>query len=193
MTQTNTQKNLVFIVLVLLVVTAGAYLIVLVLEDGLYIPINTAKPSAEPEQVQQAEKPTTETPVVETAEETEEAAEDIIKEYDKENEEEDEEQEETDKPIAPSNTCLADFNLTSDTIIFFYLDEPHSNSMKPIVQELSSTYDFFWKEQTWDHYFNNCFDHDLGTVPAFVCAGTNEKLRGEVSKETLAAFADSCS
>ncbi len=87
--------------------------------------------------------------------------------------------------------CLANYNLTEHTIIFYYQNEPHSNNMKPIIQELESIYDFYWNSELWNSAFNSCFGL-TGATPTFVCAGTKEKTSGELSKAELADFASKC-
>jgi len=88
--------------------------------------------------------------------------------------------------------CFASYNLTAKTIIFYYQDELHSNNMKPIVMELESAYKFYWTSDVWNEGFNSCFGHSTGAVPTFVCAGTKQKIIGEISKSQLEAFALSC-
>jgi len=190
MAKTDSLKTLVFLLLILLVVTAGDYLIVLVIENGGFYSAHTSTklPSSTISQTEDTQKEV-------QIEEESKTISDETAATTKDNSEEDTvdtDETETTADTSVNDNCLSKYNLTKNTIIFYYLDEPHSNVMKPIVQELSLTYNFFWKEQTWDHYFNNCFNHDIGTVPTFVCAGTNQKLRGEVSKETLADFASNC-
>ena len=96
------------------------------------------------------------------------------------------------EPDAPAeNECLEKYDLSPHTIIFYYTNEPHSNAMKTIVQELQASYTFYWRSTLWDSYFNSCFGTS-GATPAFVCAGTNEKIVGEVSKSLLESFAERC-
>lgn len=90
-----------------------------------------------------------------------------------------------------SSECLQDYGLSENTIIFYYANEPHSDAMKTIVIELSSTYEFYWQDMLWDSDFNECFGTS-GATPAFVCAGTGEKLIGEVPKSMLENFAEEC-
>jgi hypothetical protein len=88
--------------------------------------------------------------------------------------------------------CLDRYNLTKKSIIFYNLNELHSNNMKPIVKDLESIYSFYWKNTTYDSRFNTCFEYSQATTPAFICAGTKRQLIGEVSKTSLESFAASC-
>ena len=90
-----------------------------------------------------------------------------------------------------SDECLKKYNLNSETIIFYYANELHSNAMKPLVQTLQSNFMFYWTDTLWDDEFNSCFGTS-GVTPTFVCAGTREKLIGEVPKQTLEAFSQEC-
>lgn len=87
--------------------------------------------------------------------------------------------------------CVLRYNLTMHTIIFYYADEPHSNVMVPIVENLSSEYTFYKTQSLWDESFNSCFGLS-GITPTFVCAGTREKISGETSQSALQAFASRC-
>jgi uncharacterized protein YxeA len=89
--------------------------------------------------------------------------------------------------------CLDDYNLTKNTIIFYYQNELHSNNMKPIVQQLQPAYKFFLKDSLFDNAFNSCFGYEPGVTPTFVCASTNAQITGEKSKTELENFAKSCS
>jgi hypothetical protein len=87
--------------------------------------------------------------------------------------------------------CLAKYNLTRSTIVFYYFDEPHSNNMKIIVNQLTN-YTFYIKSTLTDSQFNLCLGYSSFTVPTFICAGTKQSLVGEVPKASLEAFAASC-
>ena len=90
-----------------------------------------------------------------------------------------------------TDACLAQFNLTGDAIIFYHSNDIHSNAMIPIVDELSGNYSFYPATELWNYEFNLCFNLS-GTIPAFVCAGTREKIEGEVSKNVLEEFCERC-
>ena len=90
-----------------------------------------------------------------------------------------------------TSSCLEKFNLTEHEIIFYHSNDVHSNAMIPIVSDLSAVYKFYNTFNLWDYEFNNCFNLS-GTVPAFVCAGSKEKLEGEVSKSVLGGFCGKC-
>jgi len=89
------------------------------------------------------------------------------------------------------DSCLEKFNLTSDMIIFYHSNDIHSNAMIPIVSDLDGIYKFHDISNLWDYEFNHCFGLS-GTVPSFVCAGSKEKLEGEVSKTVLEDFCKRC-
>jgi hypothetical protein len=89
------------------------------------------------------------------------------------------------------NQCITKYNFTSNTIIFYNVNELHSNNMKPIVQSLMQ-YKFYWKNTTYDSEFNTCFEYSQIVTPEFICIGTNQRLIGEVSKSALEGFASSC-
>lgn len=91
-----------------------------------------------------------------------------------------------------TSSCLERYGLTENTIIFYYQNEPHSNAMLPLVEKLESEYAFYWTDDLWDYEFNACSGHSTGTIPAFVCAGTQAKVIGELSEAELRAFAESC-
>ena len=96
------------------------------------------------------------------------------------------------EPDTPAqDDCLGEYELSPRTIIFYYTDEPHSNAMKTIAQELQAEYTFYWTASLWDSKFNSCFGTS-GATPAFVCAGTKEKIVGQVSKSLLEDFAEGC-
>lgn len=98
------------------------------------------------------------------------------------------------KPFSNANSkCLEKYNLTKGEIIFYYADELHSNNMKPIVNELSGQYGFYWMNNSYDSEFNECSGYNEMSIPAFVCVGKNKSIIGEVSKENLEAFAKACS
>ena len=90
-----------------------------------------------------------------------------------------------------TDACLDKFNLTSSTIIFYYSNDPHSNVMIPIVSDLDEIYKFHSTSNLWNYEFNQCFGLS-GTMPAFVCAGSKEKIDGEVSKSVLEEFCKRC-
>ena len=91
-----------------------------------------------------------------------------------------------------SSECLQNYSLSKDAIIFYYSNEVHSNTMKLIVQELQSELTFYWTNSLWNDGFNSCFG-TAGATPTFVCAGTGEKLVGEIPKSILENFAGRCS
>jgi len=97
----------------------------------------------------------------------------------------------TQNPTAPADLCLARYNLTQHTIIFYYANESHSNVMLPIVDSLSSNYTFYKTQELWNEGFNSCFGLSSIT-PTFVCAGTKEKISGEMSQSALQTFASRC-
>jgi len=168
MAKTDSLRTLVFIVLILLVITAGAYLIVLVIEnDGFY---STYSSTTDDTKTTQEEIQTTEESEIvsnENIEVVEDNAEDNIDNTDTD-------ETETTSDTSVNNDCLSKYNLTKSTIIFYYQNEPHSNAMIPIVQELESSYDFYWTNELWNYEFNSCFGLS-GTTPTFVCAGTNQE------------------
>ncbi|MEM2956347.1 MAG: hypothetical protein QW041_02120 [Candidatus Pacearchaeota archaeon] len=88
--------------------------------------------------------------------------------------------------------CLNKFNLSRNTIIFYHLDELHSNNMKPIVRELEKNYSFYWNNNLSNNEFNNCFGYSSGSIPTFICAGTKQQIVGEISKSVLESFAIAC-
>ena len=94
-------------------------------------------------------------------------------------------------PQQTGDLCLEKFNLTSGMIIFYHSNDIHSNAMIPIVSDLDGIYKFHDTSNLWGYEFNNCFNLS-GTVPAFVCAGSKEKLEGEVSKTVLEDFCKRC-
>jgi hypothetical protein len=87
--------------------------------------------------------------------------------------------------------CLAKYNLTRSTIVFYYFDEPHSNNMRTIVNQLTN-YTFYIKSTLTDSQFNLCLGYSSFTVPTFICSGTKQTLVGETSKATLEGFAAAC-
>jgi len=90
-----------------------------------------------------------------------------------------------------TDICIIHYNMTEHTIIFYYQNEPHSNAMIPIVQNLSSSYNFYQTQDLWNNNFNTCFGLS-GITPTFVCAGTKEKISGEISMSALQAFVSRC-
>ena len=103
--------------------------------------------------------------------------------------EEDEEKEKEQEPTGIK--CLDDYNMNEHTIIFYHTEESHSLVMKNIVNELEPEYDFYWTTNLWNIQFNSCFGLS-GITPTFVCAGTKEKISGEMSKSELDEFAGRC-
>lgn len=93
--------------------------------------------------------------------------------------------------IQPTEACMAKYNLTRSTIVFYYFDEPHSNNMKIIVNQLTN-YTFYIKNSLTDTEFNSCLGYSSFTIPTFICSGTKQTLVGEVPKATLEGFAASC-
>jgi hypothetical protein len=92
-----------------------------------------------------------------------------------------------------STDCLTKYNLTNETLIFYYSQsDMYSEDMQLIVSELSENYTFYKTGQLWDDEFNACFSIEAGHTPTFVCAGTQERIVGEVSRDELKAFADKC-
>jgi len=94
--------------------------------------------------------------------------------------------------------CLANKNLSSDTIIFLHSNRcGYCARMKPIIEKLQNeSYKFHWAESTTGEGMepvNDCLkDVVSGSVPEFICAGSIEKVLGAVPEENLRAFADSC-
>jgi len=89
-------------------------------------------------------------------------------------------------------TCLSKFNLNDSTIIFYFSNDPHSQTMIPIVDELKGNYSFYSTNELWDYEFNQRFGLS-GTVPMLVCAGSKDKIEGEVTKTELEDFCKRCS
>jgi cell fate (sporulation/competence/biofilm development) regulator YmcA (YheA/YmcA/DUF963 family) len=88
--------------------------------------------------------------------------------------------------------CPDNYGLDSGTVLIYYTDEPHSNKMLQISSELESEGYYFYKtNDLWNKNIGRCFDV-IGVTPTFVCAGNQERIVGEVSKEELRAFADRC-
>ena len=83
------------------------------------------------------------------------------------------------------------YNLTYNTIIFYYSDDIHSLNMVPIVEELEQNYTFYKTEDIWDKNAQEYLDM-VGTTPIFICIKNNEKIVGEISKEGLESFAQIC-
>jgi len=94
--------------------------------------------------------------------------------------------------------CISNYNITKDTIIFIHSNYcPHCQKMIPIVQELEQEgYSFYWAEtsdQEANEMMNNCLSSLMtGYVPQFICPATKEEHTGEMSKEDLREFAESC-
>ncbi len=88
--------------------------------------------------------------------------------------------------------CLLTYSLDKSNVIFYYQDgEVHSMNMKPIVDSLKDNYSFYYVDELWNFSFNSCFGLS-GAVPTFVCAGSREKIVGEVSEEELINFVSKC-
>jgi len=104
---------------------------------------------------------------------------------------EQEERQEQEAEEKEQDECLEKFNLTNDTIIFYYSNDVHSGAMIPAVDELKNIYKFHMTTELWNYEFNQCFDLS-GTVPTFVCAGSKEKIEGEVSQAELEDFCGKC-
>ena len=191
MAKTDSLRTLVFIVLILLVVTAGAYLIVLVIEnDGFYSIHSSTKLHSSTTSQTDDNKTTQEE--IQTNEESEivsnEEVVDVVKD---DTDNTNANKIETTSDISVNNNCLNKYNLTKSTIIFYY-QKFYSDAMIPVVQELESSYDFYWTDELWNYKFNSCFGLS-GITPTFVCAGTNQKIMGEISKSELENFAKNCS
>jgi parvulin-like peptidyl-prolyl isomerase len=95
------------------------------------------------------------------------------------------------------NTCIDNYGITGDTIIFYHADWcPHCTKMMPIVEDLEDEgYNFLWAETSSreSSVIVECFSDVIqGGIPEFICAGTNEYRLGEMSKSQLRNFADKC-
>jgi len=94
--------------------------------------------------------------------------------------------------MTQAQKCPDNYGLAANSILLYYTDEPHSKAMLPIVAELEGSGYFFYKtNDLWNQKAGRCFDL-VGSTPTFVCAGSKQKLVGEVSKETLQEFARNC-
>ncbi len=99
---------------------------------------------------------------------------------------------------AVSDSCYGGYGLSSSTIIFYHADWcPHCSRMISVVEELEEEgYDFYWAETSsgeGEEVVDSCFGDVLqGGVPQFICAGNKEYKLGEISKESLREFAESC-
>lgn len=95
-------------------------------------------------------------------------------------------------PQPQADSCLQRFSLSSNTVIFYYKEnELHSMNMKIIVNQMNSTYTFYYMDQIWNASFNECFNLS-GNIPSFVCSGSRQKVAGEISKTSLENFTKSC-
>jgi len=83
------------------------------------------------------------------------------------------------------------YNLTLDTVIFYYSDDAHSLNMFPIVEELENNYSFYKTNETWDKNAQEYLEM-IGTTPTFICVKNNERLVGEVPKQQLINFCNNC-
>ena len=93
--------------------------------------------------------------------------------------------------------CIAKYGVSKDTVIFYHADWcPHCQKMKPIVEELSSEYNFLAVETSSGDNIEvmECFYDKMESqgVPQFICAGTGEIVVGEMPKEKLVSFAKKC-
>lgn len=201
MAKSNFLIVFVFSLLIVSVISFGAYLVIVVLEsDSGISTISTYVPTGNV--AEQQNENIQHTPIVQTSPSTQSAQTTFqsLTSFEEDNNEDNEQDDETDEDeqtqettqSATTNTCLTNYNIGEHTIIFYHLNEPHSNAMKPIVQELETIYNFYWQNDVWDGDFNSCFGHSTGAIPAFVCAGTKEKIVGQVSKAQLIDFAGNC-
>lgn len=94
--------------------------------------------------------------------------------------------------------CLASFGITKDTIIFIYSDKcPYSNQMKPIVENLSGKYKFYWADAESANTIklvSSCL-YEIASftgTPEFVCPANGKNLMGAVSGSELETFSSNC-
>ncbi len=76
------------------------------------------------------------------------------------------------------------YSLTDQNIIFFYMNEPHSNAMLPFMKTMSSTY---LLENGKDIWFENYLGLQ-GTIPAVICFSNNAILIGERTQSEVEDF-----
>ena len=100
--------------------------------------------------------------------------------------------------VAESTGCIADYDLTDDTVIFYHANWcPHCQDMMPIVEELEQEgYNFHWAESSTGEGVDvvvECFKDSIqGGVPEFICAKDGSYQMGAMSKSALKDFADKC-
>lgn len=87
--------------------------------------------------------------------------------------------------------CLDKYNMSINTIIFYYSTDKYSKNMKEIADEIKEDYNFYYQNNLWDSDFNSCFGL-TGEIPVFICAKNKDTIKGEVSKSELINFIDSC-
>ncbi len=76
------------------------------------------------------------------------------------------------------------YSLTDQSIIFFYMNEPHSNAMLPFMKTMSNVY---LLENGKDIWFENYLGLQ-GTIPAVVCFSNNAVLIGERTQSEVEDF-----
>lgn len=98
--------------------------------------------------------------------------------------------------ITNSDTCYGKYGISSKDIVFVHASWcPHCQKMKPIVQELTDSGELIFSLEEQDANFQAVVDclGGFDGYPTFICAGSQEKKAGEMTKEELQAFAQSCS
>ncbi|MBW2965935.1 peptidylprolyl isomerase [Candidatus Woesearchaeota archaeon] len=95
------------------------------------------------------------------------------------------------------DTCIGNYGVSKDTIIFYHANWcSYCNSMKSVVEDLEEEgYKFFWAETSKEEgmIVRECFNDVLqGGIPEFICAGTYAYKIGAMSKTTLRDFAERC-
>lgn len=76
------------------------------------------------------------------------------------------------------------YSLTDQSIVFFYMNEPHSNAMLPFMRTMSSTY---LLENGKDIWFESYLGL-RGTIPAVVCFNNKAILVGEHTRAEVEDF-----
>jgi len=92
--------------------------------------------------------------------------------------------------------CMAGYGIEPSVVFVYSRYCPHCRSMIPIIKELEqegySIYSAEGSEQT--ELIQTCFSPLLsGYVPQFICPMTGSETTGEMSKEELKKFIESCS
>ena len=123
----------------------------------------------------------------------------IVRDSDEEDSSVDEETQEQEKSeeISTANdedNCHEQCGINENWVIFYYSkDDSASIAMIPIAEEIESEgYTIYEIDNIWYQKLDDCFDLTSGEVPLFVCAGTKERISGQMSKSELEAFVIEC-